>query len=54
LPYHSVFHSAFVGPHRLTGGIVGPEASVFCPIALRVSGVIFSRFDREKKYSQAE
>jgi hypothetical protein len=54
LPYRSVFHPAFVGPRRLTGGIVSPEASVLCPIALLVSGVIFSRFDREKKYPQAE
>ena len=29
LPYHSVFASAFSGPRWLTGGIVGPEGSVF-------------------------
>ena len=36
LPYHSVFASAFSGPRWLTGGIVGPEGSVLCPIALLV------------------
>jgi uncharacterized protein len=50
LPYHSVFHSTFSGPLWLTGGIVGPEASVLCPIALLVAGLIFSRFYRESRY----
>jgi membrane protease YdiL (CAAX protease family) len=50
LPYHSVFSSAFSGPGWLTGGIVGPEASVLCPIALLVVGLIFSRYYRENHY----
>jgi membrane protease YdiL (CAAX protease family) len=50
LPYHSVFASAFSGPHWLTGGIVGPEGSVLCPIALLVVALIFSRYYRENRY----
>lgn len=50
LPYHGVFHSAFSGPTWLTGGIVGPEASLFTPITLLVVGLIFSRFYRENRY----
>jgi membrane protease YdiL (CAAX protease family) len=49
-PYHSVFHSASTGPQWLTGGIVGPEASIFCPLALLVVGVIFSRYYRQNRY----
>ncbi len=50
LPYHSVFNSAFSGPHWLTGGIVGPEGSVLCPIALLVVALMFSRYYREHRY----
>jgi|SRR5579863_172563 membrane protease YdiL (CAAX protease family) len=50
LPYHSVFHSSFSGPQWLTGGIVGPEASILCPIALLLVGLIFSRYYRENRY----
>ena len=50
LPYHSVFSSALSGPVWLTGGIVGPEGSVLCPIALLVVGLIFSRHYRENRY----
>ena len=50
LPYHSTFYSAFSGPLWLTGGTVGPEASVLTPIALLVVGLIFSRYYRENKY----
>jgi len=50
LPYHSVFASAFSGPRWLTGGIVGPEGSVLCPLALLVVGLIFSRYYRENRY----
>jgi membrane protease YdiL (CAAX protease family) len=50
LPYHNVFSSAFHGPQWLTGGIVGPEASILCPIALLVVGLIFSRYYRENRY----
>jgi uncharacterized protein len=49
-PYHSVFHSALSGPHWLTGGTVGPEASVLTPIALVVVALIFSRVYRDNRY----
>jgi len=49
LPYHSVFQSSFDGPTWLTGGIVGPEASIFAPIALLIVGLIFSCFYRINK-----
>jgi uncharacterized protein len=51
LPYHSVLSSAFHGPQWLTGGTVGPEASVFTPIALIVVAVIFSSYCRENRYA---
>ncbi len=50
LPYHSVFVSAFSGPRWLTGGIVGPEGSILCPIALLVVALIFSRYYHENRY----
>jgi uncharacterized protein len=50
LPYHGVFHSAFSGPLWLTGGVVGPEASIFTPIALLTVGLIFSLCYRENRY----
>jgi membrane protease YdiL (CAAX protease family) len=50
VPYHSVFRSAFQGPRWLTGGVVGPEASVLTPIALLVVALVFSRFYRENRY----
>jgi len=50
VPYHSVFSSALQGPRWLTGGIVGPEASVLTPIALLVVALVFSRFYRENRY----
>ncbi len=52
LPYHSVLSSVISGPRWLTGGIVGPEGSVLCPIALLVVGLIFSRYFRENRYSK--
>jgi len=50
LPYHSVFHSAFSGPRWLTGGIVGPEASILTPITLLVVALVFRRYYRENRY----
>jgi len=35
-PYHNLFGSEFFGPKWLTGGSVGPEGSVFTPIALGI------------------
>jgi membrane protease YdiL (CAAX protease family) len=49
LPYHSVFSSAFHGPNWLTGGAVGPEASILTPIALLVVALIFSRYYRANR-----
>ncbi len=49
VPYHNVLSSTFSGPRWLTGGIVGPEASIFCPIALLVAGIIFSRYYRDTR-----
>jgi uncharacterized protein len=43
LPYHNLFSSSLSGPRWLTGGTVGPEASVFTPLALLVVALIFSR-----------
>ena len=50
LPYHNVFTSAFTGPNWLTGGIVGPEGSILCPIALLVVALLFGRYYRESRY----
>ncbi len=49
-PYHNLFNSAFSGPHWLTGGVVGPEASVLTPIALALVALVFSRYDRGNRY----
>jgi len=50
-PYHNLFNSTFSGPQWLTGGIVGPEASVLTPIALALVALVFSRCHRENRYS---
>jgi membrane protease YdiL (CAAX protease family) len=42
-PYHNLFNCAFNGPAWLTGGSVGPEASIFTPIVLGIVAVLFSR-----------
>ena len=49
-PYHNLFHSEFNGPQWLTGGIVGPEASILTPIALAVAALVFTRYYRENRY----
>ncbi len=49
-PYHNLFNSAFSGPRWLTGGIVGPEASVLTPLALLVVALVFSRYYPETRY----
>jgi membrane protease YdiL (CAAX protease family) len=48
--YHNLFNSAFSGPRWLTGGSVGPEASVFTPIVLLVVAVLFARTYPENQY----
>ena len=50
LPYQSVFTSSFSGPNWITGGIVGPEGSILCPIALLVVALILNRYYREDRY----
>jgi membrane protease YdiL (CAAX protease family) len=50
VPYHNVLSSAFSGPRWLTGGTVGPEASVLTPIALLAVALVFSRYYREHRY----
>jgi membrane protease YdiL (CAAX protease family) len=49
-PYHNLFGSAFDGPRWLTGGTVGPEASVFAPIVLGVVALVFASICRENRY----
>jgi len=50
LPYHNLFNASFSGPRWLTGGTVGPEASIFTPIALLIVGILFSFKYREVRY----
>ena len=52
--YHNLFGSAFDGPRWLTGGSVGPEASVFTPIVLALVAVLFTQVYREKRYRTAD
>jgi len=49
-PYHNLFGSIFHGPAWLTGGSVGPEASLFTPIVLGIVAVLFTQFYRENRY----
>ena len=46
-PYHNFFNSTFTGPQWLTGGTVGPEASIFTPITLALVAIVFSRIYRK-------
>lgn len=48
--YHNLFRSTFNGPNWLTGGTVGPEASVFTPIVLMITAIVFARVYRENRY----
>ncbi len=50
-PYHNLLDSAFRGPAWLTGGTVGPEASIFTPIVLLIVAIIFARAYRDDLYS---
>jgi uncharacterized protein len=49
-PYHNLLTSSFSGPRWLTGGTVGPEASIFTPIVLVIVAILFTRVYRENKY----
>lgn len=53
-PYHSLFTSAFGGPHWLTGGSAGPEASIFTPVVLLVTAILFSRFCSANRYGMSQ
>jgi membrane protease YdiL (CAAX protease family) len=48
--YHYLLDSSFTGPQWLTGGSVGPEASIFTPIALGIVAIVFSCVYRETRY----
>lgn len=50
LPYHNYLSATLSGPRWLTGGTVGPEASIFTPIALLLVGIIFHFKYREARY----
>ena len=50
VPYHNLLSSTLSGPQWLTGGVVGPEASVLTPMALLVVALIFSGYYREIRY----
>lgn len=52
-PYHNLFNSEFSGKPWLTGGSVGPEASVFAPIVLLIVAILFTRVYRETRYRAA-
>ena len=49
-PYHNLLGSNFHGPNWLTGGSVGPEASVFTPMVLGIVALLFTRVYRENRY----
>jgi membrane protease YdiL (CAAX protease family) len=48
--YQNLFNSSFSGPTWLTGGSVGPEASIFTPVVLAIVAIAFSRFYRTNRY----
>ena len=50
VPYHPLVNSTLSGPHWLTGGKVGPEASILTPIALLLVALVFTRRYRENRY----
>jgi membrane protease YdiL (CAAX protease family) len=49
-PYHNLFASEFHGARWLTGGSVGPEASIFTPIALGIVALLFGLRHRQVRY----
>jgi uncharacterized protein len=50
LPSQSFLNASLSGPRWLTGGSVGPEASIFCPIVLAIVAIVFSLKYREARY----
>jgi len=49
-PYHNLFNCTFAGRAWLTGGSVGPEASIFTPIVLCIVAILFALSYRETHY----
>ncbi len=49
-PPHNLFNVTLNGPRWLTGGTVGPEASVICPLVLGLVAMLFSLRYREARY----
>jgi len=47
---YNLFNSAFHGSRWITGGTVGPEASIFTPLTLLLVVVIVASFYRENRY----
>ena len=52
--YHNLLNSTSSGSAGLTGGTVGPEASVFTPIVLLIVGIVFAAVSRENRYHAPE
>jgi len=50
-PYHNLLNSTFHGNPWITGGAVGPEASIFTPLVLAIVAVVFSIVYRENRYA---
>lgn len=50
LPSQNLLNAYFSGPRWLTGGTVGPEASIFCPIVLAIVAILFSLLYRHARY----
>ncbi|HTZ97020.1 MAG TPA: type II CAAX endopeptidase family protein [Terriglobales bacterium] len=49
-PSHNLFNVTLNGPRWLTGGTVGPEASLVCPLVLAVVAILFSLKYRKARY----
>jgi uncharacterized protein len=49
-PYHNLLNSTFIGSRWITGGSVGPEASVFAPIVLVIVALLFTRVYPNNQY----
>jgi membrane protease YdiL (CAAX protease family) len=49
-PSHNLFNVTLNGSRWLTGGTVGPEASLICPLVLAVVAILFSLRHREARY----
>ena len=52
--YHSLFGCTFHGNAWLTGGTVGPEASVFTPLVLAIVAIVFASVYRENRYKTSQ